>query len=222
MASNNHHTHPYDPELAVSYAPLPDQSHQSHVSPSPLHHFRRPAKVFAAISLSTLFLLSLISTLLLGTPQPPQSDVINANLDKPDAPSSSVSPRTLNPISTGVSYGVSEKTFREVSGANDIYPWTNAMLSWQRTAFHFQPEKNWMNGNFRLITLHVPKVNLFLFCFIIIIIYSKIPCFLNVKWIYEYTTDSSFFLLFLRQLCVWWGNLVLSSATDPDGMLISC
>lgn len=26
-----------------------------------------------------------------------------------------------------------------------LYPWTNNMLSWQRTGFHFQPEKNWMN-----------------------------------------------------------------------------
>uniref|UniRef100_A0A7N0RD91 beta-fructofuranosidase n=1 Tax=Kalanchoe fedtschenkoi TaxID=63787 RepID=A0A7N0RD91_KALFE len=25
------------------------------------------------------------------------------------------------------------------------YNWSNAMLSWQRTAYHFQPEKNWMN-----------------------------------------------------------------------------
>ncbi|CAK8564776.1 unnamed protein product [Lathyrus sativus] len=26
------------------------------------------------------------------------------------------------------------------------YNWTDAMFSWQRTAFHFQPQKNWMNG----------------------------------------------------------------------------
>lgn len=25
-------------------------------------------------------------------------------------------------------------------------PWTNEMLSWQRTSYHFQPQKNWMNG----------------------------------------------------------------------------
>jgi sucrose:sucrose fructosyltransferase len=25
------------------------------------------------------------------------------------------------------------------------FPWSNAMLQWQRTGFHFQPQKNWMN-----------------------------------------------------------------------------
>ncbi|CAM0870595.1 unnamed protein product [Alopecurus aequalis] len=28
----------------------------------------------------------------------------------------------------------------------DGFPWTNAMLRWQRTGFHFQPEKNYMNA----------------------------------------------------------------------------
>lgn len=49
--------------------------------------------------------------------------------------------------SRGVSEGVSEKKFK-LSGEDDggsSYPWSNNMLSWQRTAFHFQPEKNWMN-----------------------------------------------------------------------------
>ncbi|VAI68177.1 unnamed protein product [Triticum turgidum subsp. durum] len=30
-------------------------------------------------------------------------------------------------------------------GDADGFPWSNAMLQWQRTGFHFQPEKNWMN-----------------------------------------------------------------------------
>ncbi|CDY39805.1 BnaA09g10570D [Brassica napus] len=39
--------------------------------------------------------------------------------------------------------GVSEKrNFRKT----EPFAWKNTMLSWQRTAFHFQPEKNWMNG----------------------------------------------------------------------------
>ncbi|KAL8135266.1 hypothetical protein AgCh_010071 [Apium graveolens] len=25
-------------------------------------------------------------------------------------------------------------------------PWGNEMLHWQRTSYHFQPQKNWMNG----------------------------------------------------------------------------
>lgn len=44
----------------------------------------------------------------------------------------------------GVAQGVSAKSnptlFQNVS-----YNWTNAMFAWQRTAFHFQPQKNWMN-----------------------------------------------------------------------------
>jgi hypothetical protein len=51
--------------------------------------------------------------------------------------------------SRGVVEGVSEKSnapLLDVAGAVLDYGWTNAMLSWQRTAFHFQPAKNWMNG----------------------------------------------------------------------------
>ncbi|PNX86813.1 acid beta-fructofuranosidase-like protein, partial [Trifolium pratense] len=56
-------------------------------------------------------------------------------------------------VSRGVSAGVSEKSnmFLSAAGGNKVvgesesFPWNNTMLSWQRTAFHFQPEKNWMN-----------------------------------------------------------------------------
>lgn len=53
-------------------------------------------------------------------------------------------------VSPSVSAGVSEKSNVFLSGANKVgetesFPWNNTMLSWQRTAFHFQPEKNWMN-----------------------------------------------------------------------------
>ncbi|KOM32606.1 hypothetical protein LR48_Vigan01g216200 [Vigna angularis] len=54
------------------------------------------------------------------------------------------------PVSRGVSSGVSEKSsnllFASEGGASEAFPWDNSMLSWQRTSFHFQPEKNWMNG----------------------------------------------------------------------------
>lgn len=45
----------------------------------------------------------------------------------------------------GVREGVSEKSFRLFSGYRGEYPWSNSMLTWQRTSYHFQPEKNWMN-----------------------------------------------------------------------------
>ncbi|KAK6118980.1 hypothetical protein DH2020_047266 [Rehmannia glutinosa] len=49
------------------------------------------------------------------------------------------------PADRGVAEGVSLKTFGRLRGAR-AYSWTNNMLAWQRTAFHFQPRKNWMNG----------------------------------------------------------------------------
>ncbi|RDY00284.1 Beta-fructofuranosidase, soluble isoenzyme I, partial [Mucuna pruriens] len=45
----------------------------------------------------------------------------------------------------GVAEGVSAKSNPYLSQIPS-YNWTNAMLSWQRTAFHFQPQRNWMNG----------------------------------------------------------------------------
>eukprot|EP01018_Ginkgo_biloba_P030546 Gb_41695 [translate_table: standard] len=47
----------------------------------------------------------------------------------------------------GHGHGVSEKRVSiPAEGRQSPYPWTNAELLWQRTAFHFQPQKNWMNG----------------------------------------------------------------------------
>lgn len=51
----------------------------------------------------------------------------------------------------GIAEGVSSKSSGAGSrsgllGSSGPYPWTNKMLAWQRTGFHFQPEKNWMNG----------------------------------------------------------------------------
>ncbi|XP_020217882.1 acid beta-fructofuranosidase isoform X2 [Cajanus cajan] len=48
---------------------------------------------------------------------------------------------TWQPLSRGVSSGVSEKS----TSLLNAYPWNNTMLSWQRTAYHFQPQNNWMN-----------------------------------------------------------------------------
>ncbi|KAG9132653.1 hypothetical protein Leryth_016701 [Lithospermum erythrorhizon] len=45
----------------------------------------------------------------------------------------------------GVSGGVSPKSNVKLLGSFSCI-WTNKMLAWQRTAFHFQPKENWMNG----------------------------------------------------------------------------
>ncbi|KAF7824886.1 beta-fructofuranosidase, soluble isoenzyme I-like [Senna tora] len=51
-------------------------------------------------------------------------------------------------LARGVAQGVSPKSDPLASHNNNkvSYNWTNAMLSWQRTSYHFQPQKNWMNG----------------------------------------------------------------------------
>lgn len=62
------------------------------------------------------------------------------------AESTNISAQFLEPASRGPSAGVSEKSFRLHSGVRAPFPWSNTMLTWQRTGYHFQPEKNWMNG----------------------------------------------------------------------------
>nr|UXP88657.1 sai protein [Fritillaria thunbergii] len=55
-------------------------------------------------------------------------------------------PVVIFPASRGVSEGVSDKSTASLLGSSLTgYPWTKAILQWQRTGFHFQPEKNWMN-----------------------------------------------------------------------------
>ncbi|KAL7111394.1 hypothetical protein ACP275_05G084200 [Erythranthe tilingii] len=48
------------------------------------------------------------------------------------------------PVGRGVAEGVSSKSFRPLLRA-PVFSWTAKMLAWHRTAFHFQPRKNWMN-----------------------------------------------------------------------------
>ncbi|KAG6525598.1 hypothetical protein ZIOFF_015560 [Zingiber officinale] len=50
------------------------------------------------------------------------------------------------PLSRGPARGVSEKSTASRLFSSHSFRWSDSMLRWQRTAFHFQPEKNWMNG----------------------------------------------------------------------------
>ncbi|VAI68240.1 unnamed protein product [Triticum turgidum subsp. durum] len=63
-----------------------------------------------------------------------------------DAVAASVpaTPATEFPRSRGKEHGVSEKTSGAYSA--NAFPWSNAMLQWQRTGFHFQPDKYYQNG----------------------------------------------------------------------------
>lgn len=168
-----HHSH-YDPENSTThYTVLPDQPESAGSG------HRKSLKVVSGILLSSFFLLSLVFV------------IVNQSSDL--SQKNSHSSETLTPaLSRGVSQGVSEKTFKDVSGRSlSYYPWTNAMLTWQRTAYHFQPQKNWMNGN------------LFLASFSLINSFNKI-------WILD--TYTGFFLLILMAI-------LLGYPMDSDWMI---
>ncbi|GKV38090.1 hypothetical protein SLEP1_g46036 [Rubroshorea leprosula] len=68
--------------------------------------------------------------------------------------------------------GVSKKSNR-VNNNLQAYPWDISMLLWQRSAFHFQPEKNWMNG---MVSLLLP-------------IQSKGVVWGNMVWVHAVSRD---------------------------------
>jgi len=136
-------------ELPCSYVPVPDGPH------SPADPPRQKKALF--ISFGLLLLLSLVAF----NADYPHSTGHGHHLSMPSTPPNELEysphtvPRsTLKPFSRGVSSGVSDKSSWVLKSSNgESYPWNNSMLSWQRTAYHFQPEKNWMNGNFILLIL---------------------------------------------------------------------
>ncbi|GAB4825933.1 hypothetical protein Ancab_008801 [Ancistrocladus abbreviatus] len=129
-----------DPLLpAAPYTPLQDQppEHPSHLPANRL----QPVNGLAVIITSCLFLASFIVLIING--QPPQSPATTLNQMSPNSTKLPLNPW---PTTKAKELGVSDKSFRLTSNDIESYPWTNSMFSWQRTAFHFQPEKNWMNG----------------------------------------------------------------------------
>lgn len=127
----------------TSYAPLPGEDPSAAVPP-PTH--RRPFKGFAVIFSSVIFLLSLVTLVINQGPVSPPKTVP----EQPDhhhqyRPASTSSETRSFSVPRGKLEGVSAKSYPHFS-EEASYNWTNAMFSWQRTAFHFQPEKNWING----------------------------------------------------------------------------
>ncbi|XP_012090431.2 acid beta-fructofuranosidase 1, vacuolar [Jatropha curcas] len=111
-----------------SYTPLPDH---------PTGNKRRPTlKVLSAVFASLIFLLSLVTLIINQSQLEP-----NENHLPPTTKPTSFS----NPEPRGVAEGVSAKSNPSSFNNGVSYNWTNAMFSWQRTAFHFQPQQNWMN-----------------------------------------------------------------------------
>ncbi|XP_051143562.1 beta-fructofuranosidase, soluble isoenzyme I-like [Andrographis paniculata] len=125
------HAPPQDLERAAGYAPIPGGPEAEQPKPRKLLRFT-PILFFLSIS-------AILLTLKI-TKDPSRSN----NLKNSTASFSPATPLAEAP-SRGPAQGVSEKVFRSVAGGNSSFRWTNAMLTWQRTAFHFQPEKNWMN-----------------------------------------------------------------------------
>lgn len=100
---------------------------------------RRPIKgVAIAIVLGLVFLLSLVAVIING-----------GSGGRPAAEGSLAAEVAVETVvvSRGAAAGVSEKVFRVGGGYGYRYgyEWTNDMLRWQRTGYHFQPQKNWMN-----------------------------------------------------------------------------
>ncbi|XP_010533769.1 PREDICTED: acid beta-fructofuranosidase 3, vacuolar-like [Tarenaya hassleriana] len=122
----------------VPYTPLSDGS--SGPEPDPA---RRRRAIMGPLAVSSgLFLVALyVALIATHDGSSPQADVIGAGN------------ATVTPDSRARVAGVSEKSTDRLRSfglwngapATAEFPWDNSMLNWQRTAFHFQPEKNWMN-----------------------------------------------------------------------------
>nr|AAK72492.2 soluble acid invertase bfruct2 [Oryza sativa Japonica Group] len=120
------------------------------VTPIPQEDRKRQAdlKEVPAIVASALILLALATSILawaLTEVESPGEVTSGEDQTEPVVPD-----MEMAEPSKGVSEGVTERTYSGVllaSGhaTSTEYVWSNVMLVWQRTVFHFQPEKNWMN-----------------------------------------------------------------------------
>ncbi|XP_014491804.1 acid beta-fructofuranosidase [Vigna radiata var. radiata] len=128
-------------ELPSSYLPIPDGP----FSPAdPPRHVTK--KVLLISSGLLMLLLSLVTFNAYYPHSSGDGDHASLTPTTPDDFEFSVPSSMSKPFSRGVSLGVSEKSSWMLKSSNgESYPWSNSMLSWQRTAYHFQPEKNWMN-----------------------------------------------------------------------------
>lgn len=129
---------PSDPDaLPYTYTPLPNPDEASEIR-------KRQFKELLAV-FSGLLMLSLLVVIISSG----HNSDSHANKNEPVFLAKepyTTRPAKLRPVSRGIAAGVSEKSNRLADAVDGpAFPWNNSMLSWQRTAFHFQPEKNWMN-----------------------------------------------------------------------------
>ncbi|XP_050228171.1 acid beta-fructofuranosidase-like [Mercurialis annua] len=130
---------------STTYTYLPDGD-----SPATTHRRQHSKKILLTV-FSGLFLVLLYVALVDLNDNQTKNSIIQQDIQNVVPLTSTISeetakPEILRPVSRGVAAGVSEKAnLISSSPKTQAYPWNNSMLSWQRTAFHFQPEKNWMN-----------------------------------------------------------------------------
>jgi sucrose:sucrose fructosyltransferase len=124
--------------LPYSYTPLPAAAEVTG------RGRRRPLAVAALVISGALLIAVVLSSLLLESRTTTGMDDMAMTTPEQQA-------EDVTTMSRGPNAGVSEKTsgaddrVRLMGDSGNAFPWSNAMLQWQRTGFHFQPEKNWMN-----------------------------------------------------------------------------
>ncbi|CAK9173180.1 unnamed protein product [Ilex paraguariensis] len=125
--------------LPYSYRPLSDETGPT-VAPA---KGRRPIRIIVLL-LTGLLAVGLLVALMSGDGLASNggSEMVSASVSTTNT---STSPGRIKPVARGIKEGVSAKSFVPLLGVPQ-FPWTREMLAWQRTAFHFQPKKNWMNG----------------------------------------------------------------------------
>ncbi|KAK9668325.1 hypothetical protein RND81_13G051800 [Saponaria officinalis] len=127
-----------DSVLPYAYTPLP-----------PHHAPNGPVKRSWRVGLTVLFGLMALALImgLVDHTQNIKPAVEDVGVDKTDLLTSSVLDTTLTNMSRGKPYGVSEKAndFPLRGVKSPVFEWNDLQLAWQRTSFHFQPQKNWMN-----------------------------------------------------------------------------
>ncbi|XP_073220755.1 acid beta-fructofuranosidase isoform X2 [Cicer arietinum] len=121
-------------DVECSYVPVSDELHAT----GPSAVLRGRSKTVVAVFWGMLVVVSLVAL------------TSNGNIDHVSTSASTNKDLNTETLpARGVCAGVSEKSNTRLFTNNnngEWFPWNNSMLSWQRTAFHFQPEKNWMNG----------------------------------------------------------------------------
>lgn len=132
-------------EVPFPYSALPDDN-----PPTKSRRFLKVTLVLSSLFLAAVVLVGLIHYTENGNgkaPRPaftPGSDAANS---MPSSETAAVGqPR-------GVAEGVSPKSIGSHLGSTVSFSWSRKTLAWQRSAFHFQPKKNWMNGEFFLLLL---------------------------------------------------------------------